>query len=133
MKRLAELFRSAQFYAHMAHNTASGSTFFSDHDYFGELYSAYEGAYDDVIERMIGLGDKVDIPAINIAAASDLKGHANHNTEQCFSYLLLMEREICDEISSLVKDASDGTQNMLQDMADKSEMRQYKLGQRLKK
>lgn len=133
MKKLAEIFRASQFYAHIAHNVASGSSFFSDHDYLGELYSAYESAYDDVVERMIGLGQNPDLTEITMNAAKYIKGHTHDSTEQCFAYLLSMEQEICDEISSLVKDASDGTQNMLQDMADKSEMRQYKLGQRLKK
>lgn len=132
MKRLAELYRAAQFYAHMAHNLASGPTFFSDHEFLGELYETYEKAYDDVVERMIGLGDNPNIPAITIAAAMEGKDHREQTTDQCFSYLSLMEREICDEISKIVADTSDGTQNLLQGLADESEKRQFLIGQRLK-
>ena len=133
MKDLATLYRAAQFYAHAAHNLASGPTFFEDHEYLGELYGAYESAYDDLIERMIGLGVNVDISAVNKAAVNSAFHHEAESTDECFAYLLDMEDEICDQIKVLVPKSTDGTQNLLQGLADDSEKRQYKLGQRLKK
>mgnify|MGYP001605842147 CR=1 FL=1 len=65
MEEVAKTLRFMQFYAHEAHNLCSGDTFFSDHDHLGGLYSAYEGEYDSVIERMVGLEIKVDIAKVN--------------------------------------------------------------------
>ena len=61
MHDLAIILRSAQLYAHNAHNMTKGKTFFSDHKFFGQLYPVYEEAYDSIVERMIGLGYDVSI------------------------------------------------------------------------
>jgi DNA-binding ferritin-like protein len=133
MNQIATIYRSAQFYAHMAHNIAKGQTFFQDHEFLGELYSAYESAYDSIIERMIGLGQNPDISGITMDAATMISDHdSNQSTQTCLSYLLSTEKSICAAIKEQVSKSSVGTQNLLQGLADESEMRQYKLGQRLK-
>lgn len=134
MNELATIFRFAQFYAHIAHNLASGQTFFQDHEFLGELYGAYESAYDDVVERMIGLGQTPDLKKINLSAATLLNAYgSDYSTEACLRHLLYTEKEICEEVAKIAPTTSDGTQNLLQGLADDSEKRQYKLGQRLKK
>lgn len=133
MKELSTLYRSAQFYAHMAHNIAKGQTFFQDHEFLGELYGTYESAYDDLIERMIGLGFSPDISGITVEAATMVADHdSSQSTQSCFSYILGMERSFCDEIKRIMPKNTVGTQNLLQGLADDSEKRQYKIQQRLK-
>ena len=130
---LATLYRSAQFYAHAAHNLVTGNSFFSDHSFLGELYGTYEGGYDDLIERTIGLGETVNIPDITKNAAkvfADIfpeKGSA----EVYFRAILAFETKIRAQIKSINADESLGTQNMIQDLADQSEKRAYKLKQRI--
>ena len=132
MNNLAITLRAAQFYAHAAHNTTSGMTFHEDHEFFGELYGAYESAYDSVIERMIGLGVSVDINEITLEAANDIQGYEHGDPEKCYDELMDYEKKICKMVDTYNKGASLGTQNFLQGLADESEMRQYKIGQRLK-
>lgn len=127
---LAALLRYMQFFAHFAHNMCKGETFLVDHPFLAELYSGYEDDYDAVIERMIGLEEPLDLLKIHKAASDGLK--VAESFEAAFKEILSCEEELCAALDKLNKGASIGTQNMLADMADRSEMRQYKLKQRLK-
>ena len=127
---IAALLRYMQFYGHIGHNLLGGQTFFQDHSFLAELYAAYEDHYDDIIERMIGLEEELDLVEIQKEAVSGLKSPKSY--EACYKELLSCEEELCKMVEKLVKDSSQGTANLLQDLADKSEMRQYKLKQRLK-
>lgn len=133
MHNLATLFRAAQLTAHDKHNTVYGATFFEDHEYLGELYGTYEAAYDSVIERMIGLGEKCDISGGNVKAADLAKWlcdlEDNDNWPRIF---LEIESRIQKEVDACCKGASSGTLNFLQGLADESEQRVYKLSQRAK-
>lgn len=119
-----------QLYAHMAHNLLGGETFHQDHEFFGELYAGYEGDYDSVIERMIGLGEPMDLVKIQKDATSGLK--APKSIEQAYEEILLCEEELIAACEKLAKGATLGTNNLLAGLADKAEMRVYKLKQRLK-
>ena len=127
------LLRAAQFYAHNAHNLACGATFYQDHAALGDLYSAYEDAYDSVIERMIGSGNIPDLNAIQSAAAAYIATlPAITDGAMAFAVLLNIEAGIQSLCLSETPQASLGTQNLLAQLADDSEMRSYKIGQRLK-
>lgn len=132
MHTLASIYRAAQLYAHFAHNTVKGPNFFADHEFLGELYSVYETAYDAIIEREIGLGKEVSI--------SDITKNAYHlfasvakdaDTQTFFKRLLATEKQICIQIAKDMSGKSDGTQNLLQGLADDAEKRQYQLKQRI--
>lgn len=129
MQDLAILLRAAQFFANNAHNLASGETFFEDHEYFGELYGAYESAYDGVIERIIGLGDTPNLVEITVKATDKLKAMGE---EDAFAVLMKAERDICAACDAASEGETSGTINFLQGLADASEQRQYKLRQRIK-
>lgn len=134
MKDLAITLRAAQLTAHNMHNLVKGCTFFEDHEHLGELYGAYEVAYDDVIERCIGLGDMPNLGEITRAACAkscqyDVSGM---KSEQMFLILLDMESSIRQLAAKYNTGASLGTQNFLQGLADSSEQRTYKLKQRTK-
>jgi DNA-binding ferritin-like protein len=132
MDTLATILRSAQFYAHSAHNLAHGQTFHQDHEFLGELYAAYESSYDDVIERCIGTGETIDLDKITLEAAKEIQGCSNETVDKCYDCLLSYELEICAAAVKANAQASLGTQNLLQGICDQSEMRQYKIQQRLK-
>lgn len=132
MDGIAIILRALQLYAHNAHNLAKGKTFLEDHEFFGELYSAYEGEYDSVVERAIGLGEDIDLNAVTKEAANAATGNDFKDNDTAFSVLLVTEKELCDAISKAIPEATDGTQNLLQGIADNSESRQYKIKRRLK-
>lgn len=129
MQELAIILRAAQLVAHQMHNEASGESFFADHEFLGELYPAYEEAYDGVIERMIGLGMKPDIAGITIDAATTANERYSTNYWQA---LLGIEKEIRKQSDTYQNGASSGTVNFLQGLNDESEQRTYKIGQRAK-
>jgi DNA-binding ferritin-like protein len=132
MHNTAIILRALQLYAHNAHNLAKGKTFLQDHEFLGELYPAYEGEYDSIVERMIGLGEEPDLNDITKQAADAATANEFKDDENAFSVLLVTEKELCSSIKKDMTDASNGTQNLLQTIADNSEMRQYKLKRRLK-
>lgn len=127
---LLVLLRYLQLYTHIAHNVLGGQTFFQDHEFLGELYKGYEDDYDSVVERMIGNDVDVDLVEVQKKAVKDLENPESYN--ECFETILKCEVDLCDAIEKIAPKASQGTMQMLGNIADKSEMRQYKLKQRLK-
>lgn len=135
MDKLAALLRAAQLTAHNFHNTTKGVSFFADHEFFGEAYEAYEADYDAIIERDIGLGEtSFDLAAITREAAEKAAVYdpSDMAADEMCAVLLSMERLIQAECERLDPEVSIGTSNLLQGIADKSEMRVYKLKQRIK-
>lgn len=133
MDSLITQLRALQFLTHRAHNVIKGPTFFEDHKFLGKLYPAYEEAYDNAVERVIGLGsEKLNLAKINIAASQmgDILPFET-KPEPFFRVILKGEKDLCEMIDKAVKNASQGTQNLLQGFADQSEARQYQLKQRL--
>ena len=93
MTKLATQLRYMQFYAHNAHNICQGDTFFADHEELGDLYGTYTGLYDSVVERMIGLGQAIDLVKIQVDAAKMLDGEAAPTAfSAAFSGLLTCEQ-----------------------------------------
>jgi DNA-binding ferritin-like protein len=135
MKELAAFFKFMYFYSQMAHHKVKFSTFFSDHDYLGELYEAYDAAYDGIVERMIGAGEEVNEFDIINAAAAQFNKHREDNFDKNISYfaqILAFEKQLCAMLSEVAKNASLGTNDQLAGFCNDSESRQYKIGQRVK-
>jgi len=133
MDHLALQLRAMQFLAHRAHNEVNGPSFFADHEFLGDLYQAYEKAYDDVVERIIGLSrEKIDIAKMNVDAAQMACVRPNETgCEAMLKVLLKAEQDLCALVAKNMEDATDGTQNLIQGLADESETRQYKMKKRL--
>lgn len=138
MHNLAAIYRCLQLFAHAGHNLTSGCTFLQDHEFLGDLYGAYEKAFDSLVERLIGLGKLVsvddrlelDTKATEILSKTDTT--ELECAEDWFETILEMEQEICAKIEKLAgTKVSQGTLNLLAALADESEMRQYKLAQRI--
>lgn len=123
---IAVEFRAAQFEAHAAHNLCKGEAFFADHAFLSEAYSAYEGAYDALIERLIGMGKKPDLKKVTQKAASKMETGG-------FERLLALEQQMCWDIEAACKlpGVTQGRMNLLAGLADDSEVRQYKIRQRM--
>lgn len=135
LTQLAALFRFLQLYAHAAHNLAKGEAFFADHSFLGDLYGTYEGVYDSLIERLIGLGANPSIADIT-AAAAQMFASSGVPSDQREAFIALDANE--DKVQKMVELAfadrsiSQGTLNLLAQIADDSEHRCYKFKQRLK-
>ncbi len=147
MHTLASTFRLAQFAAHDFHQRVSGRTFLTDHAFFAELYESYETAYDQLVERIIGQGESVSPSQLTYLAAQRAEAFRDKvEADDMYAALMTLERTICREIDTLLMarevDEEDrteeesmittGVENLLQGMADASEVRQYKFKQRLK-
>ena len=68
MEQLAILLKFLDIYVHNAHNLSKGALFFGDHAFLGDIYAEADGDYDDVVERMIGLGQAVDLVKVHMQA-----------------------------------------------------------------
>jgi DNA-binding ferritin-like protein len=133
MEKIAVLLRMAQLFAHNAHNLISGPSFFADHEFLGELYPVYESGYDSVVERMIGSQMNPNLLAIQIAAIERLKVKpVDAKSPEIFKEILKIEIELRKLIDMAQPGLSEGTKQMLGNLADDSEVRQYKLMQRIK-
>lgn len=131
--RVAVVLRTAQLWAHNAHNVVRGPSFFSDHAFLGDAYAAYEKAYDDVVERALGTGESVSLAEVTEAACEALEryGVPDGDAEDIFRNLLVLEGELCSAVDSAMKGASNGTQDLLQAIFSAAEVRTYLLKQRL--
>lgn len=131
MEEIVIVLRYMQLYSHQAHNLVKGKTFFQDHDFLGEIYPAYEKDYDDVVERSIWIGKPVNIMQTNQKASGLLSEDSELSIESCLRQLLSSEKFLCSAIEEVKDEFSEGTRQMLGNIADKSEVRQYKLKQRI--
>ncbi|MEO0271675.1 MAG: ferritin-like domain-containing protein [candidate division WOR-3 bacterium] len=136
LSKLAELLRTLQLYTHIAHNYVKGPLFLQDHDFLGDLYKEYESDYDDLVERIIGLGKPCNLKELHkmsIASLELLPTEVKENKEY-FVQILALERKLNDFANEVCKkdpSISEGTKQLVGDIANKSEKRMYKLKQRI--
>lgn len=130
MDKLATILGAAKLVAHRLHNTVRGSDFFADHAFLGETYDAYDDTYDAVVERAIGTGEPIDLAQVNTNAAA-MAAATTADPDLWYVALLGLEVQIRTEIDVLGPRVSTGTANLLAQLADDSEVRTYKLNQRV--
>lgn len=116
-------------YAHISHNYLGGETFFQDHEFLADLYEKYEEIYDSLVERFIGLDKSLDIIKVHKSAIDAVTVPKSY--EECFQELLKCEEFVCEACKEMSDKATLGLGNMLAQIADDSEARQYKIKQRL--
>jgi len=130
--------RTMQMFAQTAHHLVARGPFHSDHAFFGDAYEAAADAYDSVAERIIGLmGEEALKPqTILLEVNEKLKMAPSTGVKEnklFYQFQLMMEQELCKKISmAIAAGVSPGTEQMLGDLCDKSEVRQYKIKQRIK-
>jgi DNA-binding ferritin-like protein len=119
-------------FAQRAHHDTQGPTFFADHKMFGKFYEAYDAAYDSVVERAIGLGSRLDLAKLAMDAAKTAALHPNeHSPEKLFADLLSGEKNLCGVLVAEMAKATEGTKNLLAQLCDDSEQRQFLIQKRL--
>src|ERR1035437_574512 len=122
LDRMAVQLRAMQFFAHIAHNEVSGTSFHEDHEFLGELYATYETGYDDLVERMIGLGKTPNLWTIASEANSDLQGMRTQGLNfEWYKKLLTAEKDLCGFAETLIDTSiSEATRNLISQLADDS-------------
>ena len=127
--------RLMQLYYHNCHHLTQGASFFSDHEFFGSAYGAMDGAYDRLAERYIGeFGNKafetVTIAKVVMGEVTDYQVE-----DMCCCDMLetglKLEQRLSAELTALDKVAPIGLRNLIGDLAEQSDIRQYKIKQRL--
>lgn len=138
MHQLLPHLRALNLYAHHAHNMCARVPFFQDHDVLAEIYAKADSDYDSVIERIIGTKgtEGLDLSAIVAASLQKLQSMPmGAQNSDMFQAILSMKMELISMIEQMIKAGglSQGTIQMLGDIADKEEVDVYKLKQRIKK
>lgn len=135
-KELLILTRGLNLVYHQMHNAASGSMFFADHAELAGMYGDLDSDYDSLVERRIGLTGSFDRASLVevLHEASELVGSMpeSEDMHSMFSFSDLLEKSYVAELKRAEAGQSSGTVNMLQGLADMSEVRQYKIQRRLK-
>jgi hypothetical protein len=130
--------RSMHLYFHNCHNLAKGPSFFGDHCAFNDFYSELDKEYDEAAERAVGLyNEPLDLSILLPAISKNLEMVlGDYKTpEDMHSGGLALEKElikICDLIENSPL-ATLGLKELVGGIACHSEIRSYKLNQRLKK
>ena len=129
--------RASQLFLHHAHLLAKGSLFIQDHEFLGELYGQLEDEFDSVCERLIGLGgeEHLNLSIVMMKVTDKLKSVPSIVSENkvYFQKQLEFEKSICSQIEELAASGvSEGTLQLIGDIANNSEKRQYKIGRRVK-
>lgn len=128
--------RTLQLYYHYCHNLCTGSTFMQDHAEFAANYAQAQLDYDTIVEYMIAtLGNKAfDTKAINQILMEKLSSFKveSMSVDKMFEVALKLEKEYQEVIVPLEKKGSLGLKNALAGIAQLSDVRIYKIQQRLK-
>ena len=131
--------RASQLFLHQAHLLVKCSLFVQDHEFLGSLYGELESDFDAVSERLIGLGgeEQLNLQAVMAKVNEKLKAAPSTSAkenEDYYNYQLQIEKSICSQVEELCKkpELSQGTKQLLGDVANRSEIRQYKIGRRVK-
>lgn len=128
--------RSLHLYYHYCHNLTYGPTFLADHNTFADFYTELAGQYDQVSEYAVALlgNSKFDVENINKAIAMRLDGMAVNKLSpgEMFKQALKLEKDLVEDLEALDKKSSIGMKNLLGDLAQTSDVRTYKIQQRLK-
>ena len=138
MLELAVLLRSMQLFSHSAHHLCARTPFHQDHAFFGDVYPAMEDAYDSIIERIIGLygEDSVELNRIVSEVAQKLQNCPSTGVKEnkaFYEYQLQFEQELCGLVETICKNpkASQGVIQLCGELGNQSEIRQYKIKQRI--
>lgn len=125
---VAFMAKTGNLWYHAAHNTVSTCAFHADHAFYGEAYAAFDAAYDDLIERQIGLTGSADIVGVNTSALEAF-AKLSLDTDSLVETAMELERDFISAIEGAMG-ISTGTDDLLAGLANAAEVRLYKLRQR---
>lgn len=138
MKELLYLLRAMQFFTHNAHHLVKGNSFHADHAFFGDVYNDLEDDFDSVAERIIGLygEEPLQLQTVLNGAMSKLTDAPSigvADNKVFYQYLNKMDEKLKALIKQIIDaGVSPGTEQLIGTIADKCEMRCYKVKQRIK-
>jgi DNA-binding ferritin-like protein len=138
MKELLYLLRAMQIYAQSAHHLVKGTPFHSDHSFFGDVYSEIADDFDDVAERIVGLYGEEPLslqPMMSAVTAKlmDAPSVGAEDNKTFYMHQLKMEDSLCKIIQKIIMaGVNPGTEQLIGEICNKSEMRKYKIKQRMK-
>lgn len=138
MKELLYLLRGMYLYAHSAHHLSKGISFFADHGFFGDVYNDIEGDYDDVAERIIGLYGEEHLKLQEVISGAmnkiiDAPSVGTKDNRVFFEYQYKLDERLKDLIKQIIDaGVTPGVEQLIGEIANKAEMRCYKVRQRLK-
>jgi len=139
MKPLMTHLKAMNLAAHNMHNLAARVPFFADHEKLAEFYEKYDDDFDGTVERYIGLNgsESLNLNEIHMLACQKLQTIPAQFKENgdMFRTLLILEQELCKIIEEYLisMKVSEGTRQMLGEICNQSEVRQYLIKQRVKK
>ena len=138
MKDLLIQLRAMQLFYHNAHHLVARMPFFSDHEALKEFYEHLDGDYDDVAERLIGLtgSENLNLQLIILGVQDKLQQIPPSFKENSmyFEMGLKLEQELYGKVDFVIKSGiTEGTKQLLGEILNQSEMRVYKIKQRIKK
>lgn len=138
--KLAAHLQAMKLCAHNAHHIASRVAFFADHEAFGDIYGALDGDFDSVMERMVGLfgpeSANLQMLMAQVAAKTQMCPSTKApDNSALFSYHLQLEKELVSLVEMICKssECKESTKQMISEIGNQSEIRQYKLQQRIRK
>ena len=134
LHNVAIVLRTLQLYGQNAHNLTKGRSFFSDHEALSDFYVEAAESYDMVIERILGTEEKCDLVLIHEKTVATMKKLPHYVEDQkgMFNALLSLEKELCSMVNSMDKSKlSEGTVQLVGEIANRSEARQYLIKRRL--
>ena len=138
MRDILVLLRAMHLYSQTAHHLVARSPFHSDHAFFGEVYEAMSDAYDGVAERIIGLlGEEALKPQTLLLEVNEkLKMSPSIEVKEnkvFYEFHLVLEKELCQKITITIQaGVTPGVEQLIGELANQSEIRQYKIKQRIK-
>jgi len=137
MKELLSLLRAMQLFAHSAHLLCKTQSFLQDHELFGDIYSEVEGDFDGVAERIIGLygEDSLQLQSLIASVSAKLQTAPStglENNKPLLEHQMKMEESLCILIKQIIAaGVTPGVEQLVGEICNKSEMRQYKIKRRL--
>jgi DNA-binding ferritin-like protein len=138
MKELMILLRAMQMYSQNAHHLSKGMTFMQDHSFFGDTYEQLGDDFDDVSERIVGLYGEEPLHLQTIMKSvvdklMDAPSVGSIDNKIFYQHQLHLEDKLCDLVKMIVSaGCSKGTEQLITEISNKSEIRKYKIKQRLK-
>lgn len=137
LTKLASLLQAAKLQSHNFHHYCSRVGFFADHEAFKALYEAYDGHYDDVVERCIGLhGDTAPLSQQLQLIMQELANIPQQpDNTSMFNVVLQLDVKIQGLVEQICKlpEIREAEKQLLGELSNQCAMRQYKLKQRIKK
>ncbi|MFZ4411515.1 MAG: hypothetical protein ACOYOV_00430 [Bacteroidales bacterium] len=137
MMQLAVCLRALQLISHHYHNICGKIAFHQDHEFFAEVYSAAEGDYDSVIERIIGKDgiQAIDLDSILAQVSAKVKAMPKSAPENKAYYVAILSQMeyINAEIQKLIdgKLVSRGTEQLIGEIANQQEIKIFKIKRRI--